>query len=171
MTNINDKMQMEIEPIPSHWIAQVKFDKEIVDLINDYIDETADHTYSYADRLVGQLKNDERSSQVSFDLDSEQGKEIEVIFNGIGSAYLQQAYKRKSIAQVVDIWTNHAYAGDYNPLHDHNAAHTGWTVWFPLVEDSRFLESRTQRWIYEWCLWCFRWDNSTYLGTKATSRH
>ena len=83
MTNINDKMQMEIEPIPSHWIAQVKFDKEIVDLINDYIDETADNTYSYADRLVGQLKNDEKSSQVSFDLDSEQGKEIEVIFNGI----------------------------------------------------------------------------------------
>ena len=38
-------------------------------------------------------------------------------------AYLQQAYKRKSIAQVVDIWTNHAYAGDYNPLHDHNALH------------------------------------------------
>jgi hypothetical protein len=125
MTHINDKMQMEIEPIPSHWIAQVKFDKEIVDLINDYIDETADHTYSYADRLVGQLKNDERSSQVSFDLESEQGKEIEVIFNGIGSAYLQQAYKRKSIAQVVDIWTNHAYAGDYNPLHDHNAATQG----------------------------------------------
>ena len=40
---------------------------------------------------------------------------------GLTSAYLQQAYKRKSIAQVVDIWTNHAYAGDYNPLHDHNA--------------------------------------------------
>ena len=125
MANINDKMQMEIEPVPSHWIAQVKFDKEIVDLINDYIDETADDGYSYADRLVGQLKNDERSSQVSFDLESEQGKEIEVILNGIGSAYLQQAYKRKSIAQVVDIWTNHAYAGDYNPLHDHNAATQG----------------------------------------------
>ena len=121
----NDKMQMEIESVPNHWIAQVKFDKEIVDLINDYIDETADDGYSYADRLVGQLKNDERSSQVSFDLESEQGKEIEVIFNGIGSAYLQQAYKRKSIAQVVDIWTNHAYAGDYNPLHDHNAATQG----------------------------------------------
>ena len=125
MNDFSDKMHMEIEPVPSHWIAQVKFSKEIVDLINDYIDETADDGYSYADRLVGQLKNDEKSRQVSFDLETEQGKEIETILNGIGSAYLQQAYKRKSIAQVMDIWTNHAYAGDYNPLHDHNAATQG----------------------------------------------
>ena len=125
MNDFSDKMHMVIEPVPSHWIAQVKFSKGIVDLINDYIDETADDGYSYADRLVGQLKNDEKSRQVSFDLETEQGKEIETILNGIGSAYLQQAYKRKSIAQVMDIWTNHAYAGDYNPLHDHNAATQG----------------------------------------------
>ena len=133
MANINDKMQMEIEPVPSHWIAQGKFDNQIVDLINDYIDETADDGYSYADRLVGQLKNDERSSQVSFDLESEQGKEIEVILNGIGSAYLQQAYKRKSIAQVVDIWTNHAYAGDYNPLHDHDVSYAQKSMSFSII--------------------------------------
>ena len=110
MNEVQDKMQMEVEPVPSHWIAKVKFDKEIVDLINDYIDDTADDGFSYADRLVGQLKNDERSSQVSFDLESEQGREIKTILNGIGSAYLQQAYQRKSVAEVVDIWTNHAYA-------------------------------------------------------------
>ena len=125
MNDFGDQMQMEVEPVPSHWIAKVKFGKEIVDLINDYIDETAEDGFSYADRLVGQLKNDEKSRQVSFDLETEQGKEIETILNGIGSAYLQQAYKRKSIAQVMDIWTNHAYAGDYNPLHDHNAATKG----------------------------------------------
>ena len=125
MNDVGDKMQMEVEPVPSHWIAKVKFDKEIVDLINDYIDETAEDGFSYADRLVGQLKNDEKSSQVSFDLESEQGQEIKTILNGIGSAYLQQAYQRKSVAEVVDIWTNHAYAGDYNPLHDHNAATQG----------------------------------------------
>ena len=125
MNDFGDQMQMEVEPVPSHWIAKVKFGKEIVDLINDYIDETAEDGFSYADRLVGQLKNDERSSQVSFDLESETGREIKTILNGIGSAYLQQAYQRKSIAEVVDIWTNHAYAGDYNPLHDHNAATQG----------------------------------------------
>ena len=125
MKKIENKMQMEVEPVPSHWIAKVKFDKDIVDLINEYIDESADDGFSYADRLVGQLKNDEKSSQVSFDLESEQGLEIKTILNGIGSAYLQQAYQRKSVAEVVDIWTNHAYAGDYNPLHDHNAATQG----------------------------------------------
>ena len=61
MNDFSDKMHMEVEPVPSHWIAQVKFNEQIVDLINNYIDETADDGYSYADRLVGQLKNDAES--------------------------------------------------------------------------------------------------------------
>jgi len=119
MTNLTDKLQFEVEPVPNHWIAKASFAPEIVDGINEYIDETDEDQSSYADRLVGQLRQDEKSAQVSFDLTTEFGAEFKTILNGLGSAYLQQAYGRKALAEVVDIWTNHAYAGDYNPLHDH----------------------------------------------------
>ena len=119
MENLTDKMQFEVEPVPNHWIAKASFSPEIVDGINEYIEETEEDQSSYADRLVGQLRQDEKSSQVSFDLTTTFGSEFKTILNGLGSAYLQQAYGRKALAEVVDIWTNHAYAGDYNPLHDH----------------------------------------------------
>ena len=44
---------------------------------------------------------------------------------GVGSAYLQQGYKMKSISQLIDVWTNHAYEGDYNPIHDHGVPTAG----------------------------------------------
>lgn len=125
MSKVEDKMQMQVQGVPSHWLGTIRFTKDIVDLINEYIDETDPQQSSYSHRLIGQLKNNEKSSQRSFDLESSQGREIKTILDSIGSAYLQQAYKRKSVAEVVSIWTNHAYAGDYNPLHDHNAATQG----------------------------------------------
>ena len=125
MENLKDKMQFEVEPIPNHWIAKISFAPEIVDGINEYIDETDKDQSSYAERLVGQLRQDDKSAQVSFDLTTEFGAEFKTILNGLGSAYLQQAYGRKALAEVVDIWTNHAYAGDYNPLHDHGVPTQG----------------------------------------------
>ena len=122
---IEDKMQMEIQPIPNHFVGKVQFSDEIVQGLNDYIDEIEDKQYSYADRLVGQLKNTDASSQVSFDLESDFGKEFKVIMEGVGSAYLQQGYKMKSISQLIDVWTNHAYEGDYNPIHDHGVPTAG----------------------------------------------
>ena len=125
MENLNDKMQVSMEPVPNHWISKIKFAPDIVDAINDYIDETDEKQESYADRLVGQLSQDEKSAQVSFDLTTDFGEEFRTILNGLGSAYLQQGYGRRALAEVVDIWTNHAYAGDYNPLHDHGVPTMG----------------------------------------------
>ena len=75
-------------------------------------------------KLVGQLKNNEKSRQVDFDTTTVVGEQVKTVFDSIGSAYLQQGYGRKSVAETFEIWTNHAYAGDYNPLHDHGSRTT-----------------------------------------------
>ena len=30
MNEVQDKMQMEVEPVPNHWIAKIKFDQEMI---------------------------------------------------------------------------------------------------------------------------------------------
>jgi len=66
-----------------------------------------------------QLKNDEKSAQLDFPFDTEVGKQLETVFNQIGSTYLKNGYDRDSKAECFQCWTNHAYAGDFNPYHDH----------------------------------------------------
>ena len=119
-----DKLDMQIEPIPNHYIGKIQFSQDIVDEINEHIDATSDDVPSMSDKLVGQLKNNEKSRQVDFDTTTVVGEQVKTVFDSIGSAYLQQGYGRKSIAEVFEIWTNHAYAGDYNPLHDHGSRTT-----------------------------------------------
>ena len=115
---------MTIDPIPNHYIGKIQFSQEIVDEINEHIDATSDDVPNMAEKLVGQLKNNEKSRQVDFDTTTVVGEQVKTVFDSIGSAYLQQGYGRKSIAEVFEIWTNHAYAGDYNPLHDHGSRTT-----------------------------------------------
>ena len=119
-----DKLDMQIEPIPNHYIGKIQFSQDIVDEINEHIDATSDDVSSMSDKLVGQLKNNEKSRQVDFDTTTVVGEQVKTVFDSIGSAYLQQGYGRKSVAETFEIWTNHAYAGDYNPLHDHGSRTT-----------------------------------------------
>ena len=114
-----DKLDMRIDSVPSHAIGKIQFSQDIVDEINAHVDETRANAPSMAKELVGQLKNDEKSCQLEFDIGGVVGEQVKTVFDAIGSAYVQQGYNRKSVAETYDIWTNHAYAGDYNPLHDH----------------------------------------------------
>ena len=114
-----DKLDMSIDAVPSHYIGKIQFSQDIVDEINAHVDETRANAPSMAKELVGQLKNDEKSCQLEFDIGGVVGEQVKTVFDAIGSAYVQQGYNRKSVAETYDIWTNHAYAGDYNPLHDH----------------------------------------------------
>ena len=69
--------------------------------------------------MVGQLKNNEKSAQLEFPLDTEVGAQLKTVFEQIGKTYLKQGYNRDADTDCFQCWTNHAYAGDYNPYHDH----------------------------------------------------
>ena len=116
----NHGLKFAIRPIKNFSIGKIEFPMEIIDEVNQHIDnEIIPKSDSFANGLVGQLKNDEKSAQLDFPFDNEVGKQLETVFNQIGSTYLKNGYDRASKAECFQCWTNHAYAGDYNPYHDH----------------------------------------------------
>ena len=120
MEEENHGLKFAIRPIKNFSLCRVEFPMEIIDEVNAHIDnEIIPKSDSFADGLVGQLKNDEKSAQLDFPFDTEVGKQLETVFNQIGSTFLKKGYDRDSKAEVFQCWTNHAYAGDYNPYHDH----------------------------------------------------
>ena len=120
MVEENHGLRFAIRPIKDFSLGRIEFPMEIIDEVNDHIDNVIiQKSDSFADGLVGQLKNDEKSAQLDFPFDDEVGKQLETVFNQIGSTYLKQGYERDSKAEVFQCWSNHAYAGDYNPFHDH----------------------------------------------------
>ena len=116
----NQGLEIAMRPILNFNILRVEFPSEIIDELNQHIDDVIiPNNKSFADGLVGQLKENERSAQLDFPFDTEVGKQLEVVFNQIGTTYLKKGYGRDATAEVTQCWTNHAYAGDYNPFHDH----------------------------------------------------
>jgi hypothetical protein len=107
-------------PITELMFARINFHPDIVEEINSHIDdEIIPNNKSNANKLVGQYSQDERSAQLVFDFESDVGQLLKGILNNVGSAYVQQGYNRDATAIVEQCWTNHGYAGDYNPCHDH----------------------------------------------------
>ena len=44
------------------------------------------------------------------------------LFDSVGDRYLQEMLGVEARSNCFEIWSNHAYAGDYNPLHTHGTA-------------------------------------------------
>ncbi len=134
----NHGLRYAIRPIKNFALARIEFPDEIIQEINDHIDNViipADS--SYASGLVGQLKNGENSAQLDFPFSDEVGKSIKTVLDQIGSTYLKNGYDRDAQADCYQCWTNHAYAGDYNPLHDHGvqtAAGLSGFLWLQVPE-------------------------------------
>jgi hypothetical protein len=120
MEETNAGLKFAIRPIKDFSIGRIEFPLEIIDEINNHIDNVIIPAgESYADGLVGQLKNNPKSAQLEFPLDTEVGAQIKTVFETIGKTFLKQGYERDADTDCYQCWSNHAYAGDYNPLHDH----------------------------------------------------
>ena len=120
MEEANHGLKFAIRPIKAFSIGRIEFPIEIVNEINDHIDNVIiPKNDSFADGLVGQLKNDNKSAQLNFPLDDEVGQQLKTVFEQVGKTYLKQGYERDADTDCFQCWSNHAYAGDYNPYHDH----------------------------------------------------
>ena len=120
MEEDNHGLRYAIRPIKDWVLGRVEFPNEIIEEINDHIDNVIiPANNSYAKGLVGQLKQAEESAQLDFPLDDEVGSQLKIVFDQIGNTYLKNGYDRDAQADSYQCWSNHAYAGDYNPLHDH----------------------------------------------------
>ena len=120
--SIAHRIPMEQHIKPAVIVGSAKFDDAIVEEIIAETDSLWENGESHGSKLVGQLKNNERSKQVSFDMENDVGKLLKKIFDSVGDRYLQEMLGVEAKSDCFEIWSNHAYAGDYNPLHTHGTA-------------------------------------------------
>ena len=114
------KTEVEIKEIPALKILKIKFPQKYIDEINNHIDNVIiPSNESFAHGLVGQINQDKRSAQLTLPLDDEFGKRFKKDLDELANIFIQRGYSRQSQADMFSCWTNHAYAGDYNPFHAH----------------------------------------------------
>jgi hypothetical protein len=137
------QMDMQIVPAVHHYVGKIKFGKEVVDQLNEEIDRNSLAKGENKDNaLVGQLRQDKNSAQLGFDLESEVGSQFRIILNSAATSYLNNGYKKKSYADCFVAWTNHAYAGDYNPFHEHATPTMGGLSGFMWLGLPKIMEER-----------------------------
>ena len=118
-------LKVALRPIKHFTLMRAEFPIEIVDELNSHIDQiTITANKDYSEGLVGQLKNNELSAQMDFDLTDEVGKTVKTILDQCGTTYLKSGCDRNAKSDVTQAWVNRAYAGDYNPYHDHGGVKT-----------------------------------------------
>ena len=117
--SIAHRIPMQSHIKPAVIIGSAKFDQEVVDEIIAETDLLRESGENYGSRLVGQLKNNGESKQVGFDMENDVGQLLKKLFDSVGDRYLQEMLEIEARSNCFEVWTNHAYAGDYNPLHTH----------------------------------------------------
>ena len=120
--SIAHRIPMEEHVKPAVIVGSARFDAAVVSEIIAETDMLRETGENHGSKLVGQLKNNEDSKQVSFDMENDVGKLLKKIFDSVGDRYLQEMLGVEAKSDCFEIWSNHAYAGDYNPLHTHGTA-------------------------------------------------
>tara|TARA_B100001996_G_scaffold381594_1_gene371340 strand:- start:1101 stop:1853 length:753 start_codon:yes stop_codon:yes gene_type:complete len=119
MVDLKD-LKLNINTIPALKILTANIPLEYVDKINQHIDDVVvPNNSSMAASLVGQIKENKKSAQLSIDLDSGFGLEFKNVLDSIATSYIQNGYDRLSQAKAFQCWSIHSYSGDYNPFHSH----------------------------------------------------
>ena len=140
--SIAHRIPMEQHIKPAVIVGSAKFDDAIVEEIIAETDSLWENGESHGSKLVGQLKNNERSKQVSFDMENDVGKLLKKIFDSVGDRYLQEMLGVEAKSDCFEIWSNHAYAGDYNPLHTHGTATMAGLSGFMWLKNPPCIEER-----------------------------
>jgi len=104
--------------MPAVKISVKQINSNLIDRINNYID--TNELKDSSDSLVGQISQNEKSSQLNMVLSDE----VPAL---LGESILEMAKQHANITQNIHVrkslveamWTVKSYAGDYNPLHCH----------------------------------------------------
>ena len=125
---VTDDKLLLIESIPSIKLGFTQMDQDDVNVINIYIDDNVDRLPDLSSSLVGQIKQNEKSKQLEFDLTDLVPKKLGDFFimcaKEYAAAHPLSSTIRKNIGpkeeyRISKMWSVHSYAGDYNPMHEH----------------------------------------------------
>ena len=126
----DDKL-LHIESMPSIKLGFTQMGLDDVNVINIYIDENVDRLPDLSSSLVGQIKQNEKSKQLEFDLTDLVPKKLGDFFIMCAKEYaaahplsagVLENIGPKEDYEIRKMWSVHSYAGDYNPMHEHGTA-------------------------------------------------
>ena len=128
------KVEIAINQIPGITFLEGQIPLDMMEELNAHIDEHREKMSDYSGNLVGQIKQTEKSQQLSLD---RQHPTVQGLMNLMGTtcrAFLKTYADQIPMGGGADafdnapvdcfsMWTVHSYDGDYNPLHDHDVSY------------------------------------------------
>ena len=121
---MSDEVSLSIETMPALKLGFCQLDEESISVINNYVDENAENLDDLSSKLVGQIKQNKKSSQLKFNMKDKVPHQfgeflIKVVKKYVSEHHLSDGNQSQYTYKISQMWTVHSYAGDYNPLHEH----------------------------------------------------
>ena len=125
-----ERVNLKINQIPGITFLEGNLPKVMLDELNAHVDEHRAKMEDYSGNLVGQIKQTEKSQQLSLDRSHPTVQGLMNLLGSAGRAFLKSyagqipmeggadAFDKAPI-DCFSMWTVHSYEGDYNPVHDH----------------------------------------------------
>ena len=138
------RVDLKINQIPAITFLEGKLPRVMLDELNAHIDEHREKMADYSGNLVGQIKQTEKSQQLSLDRTNPTVQGLINLLGSAGRAFLKSyagqipmaggasAFDKAPI-DCFSMWTVHSYEGDYNPLHDHDVSYDQKCMAFSII--------------------------------------
>ena len=102
-------------------IMRCQIPSEVISELNHHIkDVIIPNNVDHSKGLVGQIRQNERSAQLTF---PHEGDEVGEMFSGVlqrlAREFVDRSIGIECETSMESMWTVHSYSGDYNPVHDH----------------------------------------------------
>jgi len=114
-------IQIAMRPKVAVNIMRCQLPAEVTTEINNHIDDVIiPNNVDHSKGLVGQIRQNERSAQLTFPHeDDEVGEMFSGVLQRLAKEFVDRSIGIECETSMESMWTVHSYNGDYNPVHDH----------------------------------------------------
>ena len=139
-----ERVNLKINQIPAITFLEGNLPRSMLDELNAHVDEHRAKMEDYSGNLVGQIKQTEKSQQLSLDRSHPTVQGLMNLLGSAGRAFLKSYSAQipmaggasafdKAPIDCFSMWTVHSYEGDYNPLHDHDVSYDQKCMAFSII--------------------------------------
>ena len=139
-----ERVNLKINQIPAITFLEGNLPRTMLDELNAHVDEHREKMADYSGNLVGQIKQTEKSQQLSLDRSHPTVQGLMNLLGSAGRAFLKSYSNQipleggadgfdKAPIDCFSMWTVHSYEGDYNPLHDHDVSYDQKCMAFSII--------------------------------------
>ena len=114
-------IQIAMRPKVAVNMMRCQFPAEVTTEINSHIDDVIiPNNVDHSKGLVGQIRQNERSAQLTFPHEEDEvGEMFSGVLQRLAREFVDRSIGIECETSMESMWTVHSYNGDYNPVHDH----------------------------------------------------